>query len=81
MLQIQPPAINFHNYLAVRSGYFHEHATKGNRKYFTAGLCVKNPIFSLEVAYLFPTNGQNSPLANTFRVTFTAELGRTSEGN
>ena len=72
---------NFHNYLAVRSGYFHEHISKGNRKYFTAGLCVKNPIFSLGFAYLFPTNGQDSPLANTFRLTFTTKLGRTSEGN
>ncbi len=69
---------NFDNLLVVRSGYFHEHSTKGNRKYFTTGLCVKNRIFSLDVAYLFPTNGQNSPLANTFRITFTTELGRIS---
>ncbi len=69
---------NFDNLLVVRSGYFHEHSTKGNRKYFTTGLCVKNRIFSLDVAYLYPTNGQNSPLANTFRITFTTELGRIS---
>ncbi len=67
---------NFHNFLAIRSGFVDEHSTKGNRKYFTTGLCVKNRIFSLDVAYLYPTNGQNSPLANTFRVTLTTELGR-----
>ena len=69
---------NFDNLLVVRSGYFHEHSTKGNRKYVTTGLCVKNRIFSLDISYLFPTNGQNSPLANTFRITFTTELGRIS---
>jgi hypothetical protein len=67
---------NFHNMLAVRYGYFHEHATKGNREYFTTGICVRNHIFLLDVAYLFPVAGQNSPLANTFRVTFSVELGK-----
>ncbi|MFH0756818.1 MAG: type IX secretion system outer membrane channel protein PorV [Bacteroidota bacterium] len=69
---------NFQHLLSVRSGYFHEHSTKGNRKYITAGICVKNRLFSLDVAYLRPTNGGNSPLANTFRITFTTELGGNS---
>lgn len=66
---------NFHRLLALRSGYFHEHSTKGNRKYVTTGICVKNRIFSLDLAYLYTTNGQNSPLANTFRITFITEFG------
>ncbi|RLD55992.1 MAG: hypothetical protein DRI97_08380 [Bacteroidetes bacterium] len=69
---------NFRNLIAVRSGYFHEHAAKGNRKYLTFGLGVMNPYFSLELSYLAPTNGQDSPLANTFRVTFTSTFGRTT---
>ena len=67
----------FRDLIALRSGYFHEHATKGNRQYLTYGLGVMNPHFSLELSYLVPTNGQNSPLANTFRITFTITIGRT----
>ena len=54
---------------ALRTGYFHEHASKGNRKYFTVGLGLQLNVFSLDFAYLIPTNGQNSPLANTLRFT------------
>jgi hypothetical protein len=54
---------------AIRSGFFYEHATKGNRKYFTMGVGLKLNVFSLDFAYLVPTNGQNSPLANTLRFT------------
>ena len=54
---------------AIRSGYFHEHSSKGNRKYFTVGIGLKLNVFALDFAYLVPTNGQNSPLANTLRFT------------
>jgi hypothetical protein len=54
---------------AIRTGFFYEHATKGNRKYFTMGVGLKLNVFSLDFAYLVPTNGQNSPLANTLRFT------------
>lgn len=67
---------NFDDLLAVRSGYFNEHSTKGNRKYLTLGLGVKNRLFSLDINYLYPTNGLNSPLAHTFRITFICEFGR-----
>lgn len=69
---------NFDNLLFLRSGYFHEHASKGNRKYWTAGLGLKNRIFTLDISYLIPTNGQNSYLAKTFRITIIAEFGRNS---
>lgn len=54
---------------AIRTGYFYEHFTKGNRKYFTVGVGLKLNVFALDFAYLVPTNGQNSPLANTLRFT------------
>lgn len=54
---------------AIRAGYFYENATKGNRKYFTVGVGMKLNVFALDFAYLIPTNGQNSPLANTLRFT------------
>lgn len=54
------------NQFAVRTGYFHEHASKGNRKYFTIGAGVKYSIFSLDISYLISLSNQN-PLARTLR--------------
>lgn len=53
---------------AFRGGYFWEHYTKGNRKYFTLGAGVKYSIFTLDLSYLI-ANTQRSPLANTLRFT------------
>jgi hypothetical protein len=53
---------------AFRTGYFWEHYTKGNRKYFTLGAGVKYSIFTLDLSYLI-ANTQRSPLANTLRFT------------
>lgn len=54
---------------AVRGGYFDEHMTKGNRKYFSIGAGVKYNVFKLDFAYLIPRAGQANPLANTVRFT------------
>lgn len=51
---------------AVRGGYFYEHATKGNRKYFTVGAGLKYNVFGLDFSYLIPI-GQRNPLENTLR--------------
>ncbi|MDF1574670.1 MAG: type IX secretion system outer membrane channel protein PorV [Bacteroidales bacterium] len=59
----------YRSQFALRTGYFHEHSTKGNRKYFTLGVGLQLNVFALDFAYLVPTNGQNSPLANTLRFT------------
>jgi hypothetical protein len=53
---------------AFRGGYFWEHYTKGNRKYFTLGAGVRYNVFSLDLSYLI-ANQQISPLANTLRFT------------
>jgi hypothetical protein len=53
---------------AIRGGYYTEHETKGNRKYFTAGLGVKFNVFGLDFSYLIPQRA-NNPLANTLRFT------------
>ncbi|TVR80953.1 MAG: hypothetical protein EA409_07235 [Saprospirales bacterium] len=52
---------------AVRAGYHHEHALKGNRKYLTLGFGVKYNVFGLNFSYLVPTNAQRNPLDNTLR--------------
>ncbi|MBU8893305.1 MAG: type IX secretion system outer membrane channel protein PorV [Bacteroidales bacterium] len=56
------------NQFAVRAGYFHEHATKGNRKYFSVGAGLKLNVFTIDFSYLLPVK-QNNPLANTVRFT------------
>ena len=75
----------YDNQFAVRAGYFHEHATKGNRKYMTAGLGLKLNVFGIGVSYLVPTNSQRNPLDNTLRFslsfdfeTFTAQYKKTT---
>lgn len=51
---------------AIRAGYFHEHQTKGNRKYFTLGVGLKYNVFGLDFAYVVPV-AQRSPLENVLR--------------
>lgn len=53
---------------AIRAGYFHEAATKGNRQYFTLGAGLRYNVFGLDFAYLIPTE-QRNPLENTLRFT------------
>ncbi len=56
----------YNKQFAVRAGYFHEHSTKGNRKYITVGAGLKLSVFSVDFSYLISTTQQN-PLANTVR--------------
>ncbi len=51
---------------AIRAGYFYEHETKGNRKFFSAGLGLRLNMFTLDFSYLIPVYRAN-PLANTLR--------------
>jgi hypothetical protein len=56
----------YNNQFAIRGGYFYENASKGNRKYLTAGAGFRLNIFSLDFSYLMPLV-QNHPLARTLR--------------
>ena len=53
---------------AIRTGYFHEAATKGNRQFFTVGAGIRYNVFGFDFAYLIPTT-QRNPLENTLRFT------------
>ncbi len=55
---------------AVRGGYFHETAMKGNRKYFTAGVGVRLNVFGLDFSYLLPVARKSSPLEGVWRFSF-----------
>jgi hypothetical protein len=69
---------------AVRTGFFYEDKTKGNRQYITLGAGVKYNVFGLDFAYLIPIR-QNNPLQNTLRFTllfdFEAFKGQSSNSS
>ncbi len=65
---------------ALRGGYFHEHATKGNRKFFTVGLGLRLKVFALDFSYLIPT-AQRHPLGNTLRFTISFDFESTKKDN
>ncbi|MBC7757239.1 MAG: type IX secretion system outer membrane channel protein PorV [Phormidesmis sp. FL-bin-119] len=56
----------YNKQFALRSGYFYETPTKGDRRYFTVGAGLKYNVFNLDFAYLL-ANQQKSPLAQTLR--------------
>jgi len=59
----------YRNQFAMRAGYFHESESKGNRKYFAAGIGLKLNVFFIDFSYLISTSGRSNPLANTMRFT------------
>lgn len=66
---------------AVRGGYFHEAATKGNRQFLTAGIGLKFNVIGIDVSYLVPTNNQASPLDNTLRFALTFDFDELASAN
>ncbi|MCF8218294.1 MAG: type IX secretion system outer membrane channel protein PorV [Bacteroidales bacterium] len=58
----------YDNQFALRGGYFYEHETKGNRKYFTMGVGFKYNVLGLDFSYLIPVE-QRNPMENTLRFT------------
>lgn len=65
---------------AVRAGYFNEAKTKGNRKFFTAGIGLRYNVFGLDMAYLIPIT-QRNPLQNTLRFTLTFDFDAFKDQN
>ncbi|MDX9929944.1 MAG: type IX secretion system outer membrane channel protein PorV [Bacteroidales bacterium] len=63
----------YNDQFAIRGGYFHEHASKGNRKYFTTGVGFRMNVFAIDVSYLMPL-AQNHPLARTLRFSLAFEF-------
>lgn len=59
---------------ALRTGFFYEHATKGARQYFNAGVGLKYNIIQIDMSYLLPLK-RNNPLANTLRFTLRFDIG------
>ena len=61
--------------IALRAGYFHEAATKGNRQYATIGIGGQYRSIGLNLSYLLPNSNEESPLAKTFRVSVLYDFG------
>ena len=60
---------------AVRTGFFHEHPTKGNRRYFTMGVGLQVNMIAIDFSYLISTYVTN-PMNNTLRFTLTFNFGK-----
>lgn len=71
----------YNNQFALRAGYFYEDKTKGNRRYFTAGVGIKYNVFGLNFSYLVPSGSANNqnPLSNTLRFSLVFDFN--GEGN
>jgi len=61
--------------IAFRTGYFWEHSTKGNRKYFTTGLGYTYKFATINGSYLITTTNQRNPLDTTFRISLLFNFG------
>jgi hypothetical protein len=64
----------YNNQFALRTGYFYEGKTKGNRRYLTMGAGVRYNQLGLDFSYLVPSGGDRNPLANTLRFGLVLDL-------
>ena len=67
----------YNNLFSVRTGYFYEDKTKGNRQFFSMGAGFKYSSVNLNLSYLIPSgSGVNrNPLSNTIRFGLVFDLG------
>lgn len=68
---------SYNDLFFARAGYFYESKTKGNRRFFSAGLGVKYNKLGFNFSYLVPTGqGINrNPLSNTTRFSILFDIG------
>lgn len=69
---------------AIRTGYFYEHPTKGDRQFLTLGAGVRYNVFGLDFSYLISVQGRDevnavNPLSNTLRFALTFDFGALEE--
>lgn len=63
----------YHDKFALRAGYHHESANKGNCKYFTVGAGFKMSVFSLDAGYVIATAKSNQ-LDQTLRFSLSFDM-------
>ncbi len=64
---------------ALRSGFFYEHPSKGDRQFLSLGAGVRYNVFGLDFSYLIPVQGRDevdkaNPLSNTLRFALTFDF-------
>ncbi len=64
---------NYNRQLFLRTGYFYENPSQGNRQYLTLGAGVKFDVFNLDLAYL--VSSKVNPLSNTLRFSLNFYFG------
>ncbi|MEO9570771.1 MAG: type IX secretion system outer membrane channel protein PorV [Polaribacter sp.] len=64
---------------ALRAGYFHESADKGDRQYFTLGGGFKTNAMNIDLSYLINSSDVNNPLENSLRFSLSFDLGEVFE--
>jgi hypothetical protein len=66
----------YNNQFALRAGYYYEDKSRGNRRYFTAGVGLKYNVFGLNFSYLAPSGSgvTQNPLSNTMRFSVLFDL-------
>lgn len=71
----------YNNQFALRAGYFFEDKTRGDRKFFTAGVGLKYSTFGLNFSYLAPSGGgiNRNPLSNTLRFSILFDFNAPAE--
>lgn len=65
---------------AIRSGYFYEHPSKGDRQFLSLGAGLRYNVFGLDFSYLIPVRSRDesgvvNPLSNTLRFALTFDFG------
>ncbi len=71
---------NYDDKLAFRAGFFNEPENKGNRQFITLGTGFAYSILQIDLSYLLATK-QNSPLANSLRISIAALLDKGESSN
>jgi hypothetical protein len=71
----------YNNVFALRTGFFYENKNKGNRRYVNFGAGFNYNNLGIDISYLAPLNGKNSPLANTLRFTLRFTIGNNQDIN
>ncbi len=66
---------NYDDKFAVRTGFFNEPKTKGDRQFITLGAGMAYSYLQFDLSYLIATK-QNSPLANSLRITISALINK-----
>ena len=69
----------YNNAFALRGGYFHESAEKGQRQFLSLGAGFTAKAFTLDLSYLINTSTINNPLENTLRFSLSFDLGEIYE--